>query len=873
MRRPRLYPSLLLYALLLSGLFLAVAPSALWAQASDLFISEYIEGSSNNKAIEIYNGTGVPVDLAAGNYSIQMYFNGSTSPGLTIALTGVVADGDVYVLAHSSADPAILAQADQTNGSGWFNGDDAVVLVKNGVVIDAIGQIGFDPGSQWGTGDTSTQDNTLRRNPTVCAGDTNPYDPFDPSLEWTGYPQNTFDGLGSHVAQCGGGGDTPPTVVAVSPADGAIGVPADANLTVTFSEDVTVSGTWYAITCSVSGAHSATATGGPQSFTLDPDSDFAPGESCTATLFGSQVVDQDGTPDPMAADFSWSFTVDNFGTCQDGQATPIHVIQGNGPASPLDGTPGVVIEGVVVGDFQGPSPNLRGFYVQEEDSQADGDPATSEGIFVFDHGLGVDVQVGDLVRVRGTVSEFFDLTELASIDRVDICASGQLAAVSPTPVTLPVGDLADWETLEGMWVVFPQELTVTEHFNLGRFGEVHLSSGGRLFQPTHLVPPGAPALAAQAANDRNRIVLDDASTAQNPDPIPYPAPGLSAANTLRLGDTVTGLSGVLDYRFSLYRVQPVAPVSFTHANPRPPAPEPVGGTLKVASANLLNYFVTIDDGSNNCGPSGGLECRGADSTFEFQRQRAKTVSALAALDADIIGVVEVQNDDGAALADLVAGLNDALGPGTYAYIDTGAIGTDAIKVGLIYRPATVTPVGPFAILDSSVDPTFIDTKNRPVLAQTFQENTSGERFTVAVNHLKSKGSDCNDVGDPDLGDGQGNCNGTRTAAATALVNWLATDPTGSGDPDFLIIGDLNAYAMEDPITAIKAAGFTNLLEAFMGVDAYSYVFQRPVGLPGPRARQRQPHAPSHRRHRMAHQRGRAPGAGLQRGVQIAGPGQ
>ena len=141
----------------------------------------------------------------------------------------------------------------------------------------------------------------------------------------------------------------------------------------------------------------------------------------------------------------------------------------------------------------------------------------------------------------------------------------------------------------------------------------------------------------------------------------------------------------------------------------------------------------------------------------------------------------------------------------------------------------MTPVGPFAILDSSVDPLFIDTKNRPVLIQTFEEVATGERFTVAVNHLKSKGSSCADVGDPGLGDGSGNCNVTRTNAAIALANYLATDPTGSGDPDFLIIGDLNAYAMEDPIAALTGAGYTDLINAFGGPTAYSFVFDGQLG--------------------------------------------
>jgi hypothetical protein len=207
------------------------------------------------------------------------------------------------------------------------------------------------------------------------------------------------------------------------------------------------------------------------------------------------------------------------------------------------------------------------------------------------------------------------------------------------------------------------------------------------------------------------------------------------------------------------------------------------------------------------------------------------VAALETMNADVVGLMEMENDGGAhqAIGDLVAGLNDAMGAGTYAYIDTGVVGTDEIRVALIFKPSIVSPVGSYAILDSSVDPTFIDTRNRPVLAQTFSLNSNGEAFTVVVNHLKSKGSGCEDIGDPDTGDGQGNCNLTRLSAVEAETNWLATDPTGSGDPDFLIIGDMNSYAMEDPIAAFEDAGYTNLIASFIGPDAYSFVFQGQSG--------------------------------------------
>ncbi|MEA3439872.1 MAG: hypothetical protein U9R58_06285 [Chloroflexota bacterium] len=164
----------------------------------------------------------------------------------------------------------------------------------------------------------------------------------------------------------------------------------------------------------------------------------------------------------------------------------------------------------------------------------------------------------------------------------------------------------------------------------------------------------------------------------------------------------------------------------------------------------------------------------------------------------------------------------------FTTIDTGTIGSDAIKVSLIYKPGSVSPVGSYAILDSSVDPTFIDTKNRPVLAQTFADN-DGEKFTVAANHLKSKGSSCESIGDPDTGDGQGNCNLTRMSAAIALANWLQTYPTGIYDLDFLILGDLNAYAKEDPVDAILDAGYTDLVDSYGGDNKYSYVYKGQAG--------------------------------------------
>lgn len=799
------------------------------AATADLLISEYIEGSSNNKAIEIYNGTGTSVDLSAENYTLDFYFNGNTTPLSTIGLSGTLADGDVYVVVDVDSTAALINVADQISSSSFFNGDDTIILRKNGAIVDVLGQFGVDPGSQWGSGLTSTQDNTLRRIDSVCTGDTNEADAFDPTAEWVGYAQDTFDGLGSHIANCGPPVDNLPEVSSTDPANNGINVPINSDIIITFNEPVTVGANWFDITCTSSGNHSATESGASDSYTLNPDTDFVEGESCTVTVFANQVTDQDQAVDAMAADYIFSFdTIFTGNACND-PATSIHAVQGTGTQSTLVGN-NVTIEGVVIGDYQDTAVELGGFFVQEEDGDTDTNPETSEGIFVYDNGFGVDVTVGDVVRISGTVAELSSnstfLTELTTLTQITICSSG--ASVTPASVSLPVGDLTDWEAFEGMLINMPQTLTVSENYTLGRYGEVSLSLG-RLFNPTNITNPGVDALAQQDLNDRSRIILDDYNAIQNVDPTLHPAPGLSASNTLRSGYTVNGLTAVLDQRFGLYRLQPTGTVNFdASSNPRTAVPTAVGGTLKLASFNVLNYF-------NGDGNGGGFPtARGADTEAEFIRQRDKIVSAITAMDADIIGLMEIENDgygNDSAIQDLVNSLNDATAAGTYTFIDPGVtkIGTDQIAVGIIYKPASVSPAGSSAILDSSIDARFLDTKNRPVLAQTFTEISSGEELTIAVNHFKSKGSACDDVGDPNANDGQGNCNGVRTDAANALVDWLATDPTNSGDPDIMIMGDLNAYAMEDPITAIQNSGYTNLISFFNGLSAYSYVFDGQAG--------------------------------------------
>ncbi|QSJ15508.1 ExeM/NucH family extracellular endonuclease [Nostoc sp. UHCC 0702] len=481
-----------------------------------LFFSEYIEGSSNNKALEIYNGTDAVIDLTAGNYVIQFYFNGSLTP-TTFNLTGTIAPGDVFVFAQSNASSSIIGRADQTSGAGFFNGDDAIILRQggaNGTILDSIGQIGVDPGSEWGTGLTSTADNTLRRKRDITTGDTNPNDAFDPSVEWDGFAIDTFDRLGSYTTNSGTGD-------------------------VVFKK--------------------------------------------------------------------------------------IYEIQGSGATSPVVGQT-VTIEAVVIGDFQASS-GLNGFYVQE--AVGDGDAATSDGIFIYAPNS-IDVSVGQTVRLTGTVEENFNQTQLNNISGLSVVDSG---AIAPTAIDLPLTATTDLERYEGMLVTFPETLTVTDNYNLGRYGEVLLSSEERLFTPTNFIDPSdipssqtendennvAAVTAQQNANNQNQILLDDGSNTQNPATVPY----LNQDGTLRVGSTVTDLTGVLGYGFDSYRLQPTTTPNFVDSNPRTAAPSEVGGNVKVASFNVLNYF-------NGDGMGGGFPTsRGATTLAEFERQSAKIVSAIA----------------------------------------------------------------------------------------------------------------------------------------------------------------------------------------------------------------------------------------------------
>jgi 2',3'-cyclic-nucleotide 2'-phosphodiesterase (5'-nucleotidase family)/Ca2+-binding RTX toxin-like protein len=380
--------------------------------------------------------------------------------------------------------------------------------------------------------------------------------------------------------------------------------------------------------------------------------------------------------------------------------------------------------------------------------------------------------------------------------------------------------------------------------------------------PVNFTHENEPDVAGNAANladiAARTIYYEDGLSTQN-SPIGNLdgfGPVYSTDNAPRMGDSVDDLTGVLDFAFNQFRVRAVEDGAnvFTETNPRTAEPDDVGGTLKVASFNVLNYFKSIDtiqeatNAPDNPGDNTvlGHDPRGADSVAEFERQTEKLVNVLMELDADVLGLVEIENDflpgsSGNAIEYLVNALNAEIGSVTYSWVnpDQQFVGGDAIAVGFIYKTGVVqiadgTSVATLTDADfpglgldgllaqSTVGGVFngVNTSRVP-LAVTFEEIATGGEFTAVVNHLKSK-SGTGTGADADQLDGQGNWQQQRELAATALTEWLETDPTGSGDSDVVLLGDFNAYFREDTIDVITGAGFENLQDTLP--DPYSYVF-------------------------------------------------
>ena len=521
-------------------------------------------------------------------------------------------------------------------------------------------------------------------------------------------------------------------------------------------------------------------------------------------------------------------------------AAAIYTIQGSGATSPLVGQV-VITSGVVTKLLN------NGFFIQ--DPTGDGKPETSDGIFVFTSvAPPAAAALGNLVQVTGSVVEFSSgagtaatpLTEINNVSAVNLLSTG--LTITPMLVTLPLAAGESLERYEGMLVRFAGMLTVQQNFFQARFGQLTIGAGGRHETPTNRYRPGSQqALALADLEARSRLLLDDGSSLQNIDPTPY----TFANGVPRAGDTVSNLVGVLDFGLAsstasgagLYRLQPTEAPVFAIANPRMATPPAVVGNLKLASMNVLNFFTTFTDGTTATGQSGqgcalggttsASNCRGANNLAEFLRQRAKIVVALAGMSADAVGLMEMQNNGSVAVQNLVDALNAQVGAGTYAVVPLPAqsTGSDAIRVAMIYKPARLNLVGASVSDTAAIN-------NRPPLAQTFAA-ANGERFTLVVNHLKSK-SGCpssnapDAAGNLDTGDGQGCWNAQRVAQSQRLRTFVAQLQASGGSNDVLLVGDFNAYAQEDPIYDLTSSGYIDQSGRFEQLG-YSYVFDGTAG--------------------------------------------
>ena len=684
---------------------------------------------------------------------------------------------------------------------------------------------------------------------------------------WLRWVQTRISAGSSHgmaiddlVIKTAGADTTAPTLASSTPANNATGVSTTSGITLQFDEAVQAGSGSFELrkagdtnpVATYAATDTSKVTFSGTSVTIKPGFELLANTAYSLSAAGQPVKDLVGN--------AWGGAALQFTTGAQAPITRISAIQGAGTASPLLAK-SVTIDAIVTAYM----PDLKGFYVQEAEANYDADPATSEGVLVYYGTVNPGVSeatVGKRVKLTADVTEYNQLTELQNVSNFQILGDGVLP--KPIQLTLPIADMALWERYEGMLVQISSaksgsSLVVTDSYTLGRYGDLTLSADAVLAQFSDVTKPGKDGYASYVkATQRNQIILDDASSVSNPKAVRgRNGQALSATNTLRAGDGVSSIVGVLDQYFDAkaapadyqtsYRLQPTQPLNFTGAE-RPTAADlqaAVGkASVKIASANVLNFFSMVGDTSTNTkdvfttplGNSIGI--RGANTVAERDRQLTKIVANLRGMDADVYGLMEVQNNgsgDDSAIKMLTDAMNASAGLPAGASFDyvkapfnQGAgttvpgAGTDAITVAIIYRKDRVTPAGSAAAPNVATYDAFTPNVGgaRVPIAQTFSAKTSTgeEQFTVVVNHFKSKGSLLSTGGNGDQLDGQGNNNPARLKTAQQLKDWLATKPTGSDTANVVLVGDFNAYAMEDPVTYLEANGFSKV------THGYSYSF-------------------------------------------------
>jgi uncharacterized protein len=742
---------------------LAMTPApAQAATPTDLFVSEYVEGSSNNKALEFFNGTGSAIDLTAGAYNVQIYFNGATTAGATISLTGTVATGDVFVLASASASATILAAADQTTTVSLYNGDDAIVLRKGTTVLDSIGQIGVDPGTEWGANLTSTADNTLRRNPTVVTGDTDPSDPFDPAAQWIGYATDTFDGLGAHAIDSTG--DQPATLSCGGTLTLSQGQGGERVVTAVDPDDqitdlaVAVSPTPSAGSVGRTSLTPASEVGGTASATITVTSDV-PAGSYVVTVTST---DASGT----TATCTFTVTVTKVYTVGEIQGSttdaenpradrsPFAAASGNGTSSTLYDVRGVITQRTLARTSAGADQN--GFFLQSRKTDTDGDATSSDGIFVFMGSFtsligGYVPVVGDEVIIRARVSEYYFMTQLSSASLVTKLASGvdvrdQVAVTDARPSADSLTADRFWERHEGELMRVRSGSAVTgarDVFRSTLDSEIWLIDkddplmsrvdpyARRVYRDPH--PMDNDPLHFFDDGNGNRILVGSLGVkyaAHDNTTLVPPASDFDLVES----DAVGGLM----YNFEKYSIQPDA-IAFTDgpdpAGLAPPRAADRNEEFAVATFNVENLYDYRDDPFDGCDFAGNSGCPGVSPPFDYvpaseadylahlNGVATQIISALhspdllliqEAEDQDICSVSngalvcgDTNNADGKpdTLQDLALAIAAAGGPSYDTAFDRNGADARGIVSAFLYRTDRLTLAAPASVL--TADPSVV----------------------------------------------------------------------------------------------------------------------------------------------------------------------
>ena len=477
-----------------------------------------------------------------------------------------------------------------------------------------------------------------------------------------------------------------------------------------------------------------------------------------------------------------------------GRTTPIASVQGDDPRSPMIGQQ-VTLQGIVT-----LIQSDRGLYIEEPGSDAN--QRTSNAVFIQSTELPNEVRQGSLISARGTVSEIgkgrYPLTALTDISELVQCSSNN--ALPLADVALPLNGLRR-EALEGMRIQINEPLTVTDVHQFGR-GNFTLSGNGFQFVPTEVMAPGPDSADLLARNRAFSLPV------QLPESMDQPELLISGTSTSHITGVVAHDGRGL--RVSLQSISAVPSASFA-----PPAPATTG-SLRIVGMNLHNYF-------NGDGRGFGFPTsRGAKTAAGFQHQRERIDAAIKVLDPHVLAVMELENDGfdaDSAAQDFIQLANNAT---RKAWKVTRTVddntGTDKITVGLFYRGDRLKAIGPAQTLTGAEFK-----RSRQPLAQLFQQIPDGGKILIVVNHLKSKGS-CPDSGaNARQRDGQGCWNPVRRASAKKMTAWAKNIAASTGTGNILILGDMNAYRNEDPIDAIRAAGFTELMDKKQG-QVYSFAY-------------------------------------------------